>query len=648
MKALFSDNLTSCNVSSFRSLILIAACCLISSSEAQQRTASATVNCRSVNWSPISRFDPVYGTLSTYFTTYDGNSSIFPLAQDLGNGTILFSGEVRPRANQPGIYESDFATFSSVYGWVQYGSIVSTFPTTDIDGNGLPDIAQLDKAVNTTFSGSIRVDWPSVGNDTFTGTLVRGANQLSGSYTVRFASDGSTASGTMRVQNGSGSVSYSRGSANTMAFTLSQSDPLSGFSRTLTGSTDFTVNNANQITIPQFNVSASDGSIFTVLAGTVLNRTGHRYAGNLAVVDGLLETSWRDHIDWVIEVVDNNDSDGNGIPDLSDALPVPPTITTQPQSTNAIAGSNVTFTVVASGTPPLSYQWLHNGTNLPGATIATLQIVNAQPANEGTYLVTVSNPVTSIQSSPATLTLLFPPAISLQPLNQTVLVGDSVSFNVTATGTAPLSFQWRFNGTNIPSTTGSTLSLQNVQTTNAGAYSVLVTNIVGTQLSSNANLTVNAPPHITTQPRTQSLRSGSNVTFTVVATGTAPLAYQWQLRATNIPNATSASLLINNVQLSAAGDYRVLVNNVAGSLLSDIATLYVDSPLIFRNAKLLTNGTFQAQLIAIANSNYLMQASTDLTNWTSIATNTSAVGIIFINDTNGTRLPKRFFRARLK
>jgi len=274
--------------------------------------------------------------------------------------------------------------------------------------------------------------------------------------------------------------------------------------------------------------------------------------------------------------------------------------------------------------------------------------VNAQAEKEGTYLVIVSNLVTSVQSSPATLTVLYPPAISLQPANHTVLVGDSVSFTVTAGGTLPLSFQWRFKGTNIVAETSSSLGLQNVQSTNAGLYSVLVTNIAGSQLSSNANLTVNAPPRITTQPRTQSLRTGSNVTFTVVATGTSPLAYQWKLRATNIPNATSSSLTLNNVQLTAAGDYNAVVTNIAGSVLSAIATLYVDSPLIFRNAKLLTNGTFQAQLIATANSNYLMQASTDLTNWTSIATNTSAVGIIFINDTNGARLPNRFFRARSK
>lgn len=166
----------------------------------QEKTAAIVGNSRSLNLGPASHSDPYWGTLTVYFTTYDGRTDVFPLYQDLGGGSILFNGELRPRSGQPGLYEADFATLSSVYGWVQYGSIVVNLPITDLDFNGLPDVAQLAQNGNATLTGTVQVDWPSLGGSTFTGTLNRGANQLFGAYNFTY-SDGSGSAGTLQVQN---------------------------------------------------------------------------------------------------------------------------------------------------------------------------------------------------------------------------------------------------------------------------------------------------------------------------------------------------------------------------------------------------------------------------------------------------------------
>ena len=86
------------------------------------------------------------------------------------------------------------------------------------------------------------------------------------------------------------------------------------------------------------------------------------------------------------------------------------------------------------------------------------------------------------------------PVIISQPMNQTVTVGGTATFSVTASGVVPLSYQWNFDGTNIVGATDTTLMLTNVQSSQAGNYAVLVTNALGSTLSSNAVLTVNPPP----------------------------------------------------------------------------------------------------------------------------------------------------------
>ncbi len=178
--------------------------------------------------------------------------------------------------------------------------------------------------------------------------------------------------------------------------------------------------------------------------------------------------------------------------------PTAPSIATQPGNLTIVQGNTAMFAVVASGTGPLAYQWKHAGTNLPGATAATYLKPNAQLSDAGSYFVTITNSVGATNSAVVTLTVHVPPGIVAHPQSTNANLGDDVTFSVLATGTPAPTYQWQFNGTNISGATSSTYARNNVQPADAGAYSVVVSNLVASLTSETATLTINAPaaPHI--------------------------------------------------------------------------------------------------------------------------------------------------------
>jgi hypothetical protein len=379
-----------------------------------------------------------------------------------------------------------------------------------------------------------------------------------------------------------------------------------------------------------------------------------------------------------------------------------PFIVRQPASQTTSTNTTVTFTVIALGAPALSYQWQKNGSNLidggnvSGSTSATLTLTDVQAADAAGYTVVITNAIGSVTSSNAILTVTnltvtdIPPAITVQPTNQGVAVGSAVTLAVTATGTEPLNYQWQINGTNLVDgtnlvngdiTSGSTtnvLTISNVQTTNSGNYTVIVTNVVGSVTSSNAVLTVtNVPPTITQQPMDQTVAVGSNVTFSVYATGTEPLSYQWQVNGTNlvdggnITNSTTTNLIISNVQLTDdGGNYTVIVTNLAGSLTSSNAVLTVTTntglfimqsinqkvaPLSFANivaAPGSDGGFILSGAGGVTNGTYYVLISSNLllppTNWTYIATNQfDSEGDFIFTNTAQTNAPQLFYLLQL-
>ena len=192
------------------------------------------------------------------------------------------------------------------------------------------------------------------------------------------------------------------------------------------------------------------------------------------------------------------DENSNGIPDwweYEHPSGLPPVIIAQPANQTVVQGNDVTFSVGVSSNSaiPLSYQWYFNGTNIiPWATANAYTKLVAVPADAGTYDVAVTNMAGAITSSNATLTVIVPPIFTRQPTNLTVNLTSNATFSasVNSNSTIPLSYQWLWNGNVLAGATNASLTVANVQATNVGYYSVIVTNAAGTNNSMEASLTV--------------------------------------------------------------------------------------------------------------------------------------------------------------
>src|SRR5205807_2538820 len=175
------------------------------------------------------------------------------------------------------------------------------------------------------------------------------------------------------------------------------------------------------------------------------------------------------------------------------------------------------------------------------------------------------------------------PAISNQPVGQSVLIGQMATFSVSASGTASLIYQWRKNGTAISGATSSNYTTPAEITSDNGAqFTVVVSNSAGNVRSSAATLTVNPDPiapSITSQPASQTITAGQTARFSVNASGTAPLNYQWQKNGGAISGATSSSYTTPAEAVSDSGaQFTAVVSNSAGTVTSNAATLTVTTP----------------------------------------------------------------------
>jgi hypothetical protein len=132
----------------------------------------------------------------------------------------------------------------------------------------------------------------------------------------------------------------------------------------------------------------------------------------------------------------------------------------------------------------------------------------------------------------------------------------------------------------------------------------------------------------------------------VAAAGTAPLDYQWQFNSAAIAGATQSSYSLLSAQPADAGSYSVVLTNAAGSVTSAVATLIVllpTPPGILSASVYGADGVFQFNVAGAAGSNYVIEASTNLTDWISLETNTSP---FTFTDTNAVNLPLQFYRAQ--
>jgi alpha-tubulin suppressor-like RCC1 family protein len=252
---------------------------------------------------------------------------------------------------------------------------------------------------------------------------------------------------------------------------------------------------------------------------------------------------------------------------------LPLIITNHPVSQTWYGGDTASFQAGAIGQGPLGYQWRFNGADLPAQTNSTLSLVGIGTNQAGSYSVLVSNVYGAVESSNALLTVI-PLSISTPPTNRTIYSGENADFNVAAIKNGPFSYQWRFNQADLPGATNASLSLSGVAASQAGSYSVLVSNPYGSIQSPGATLTVvEAAPKILAQPSNGVTWPGGGVAFRVVADGSKPLSYRWRFNGVEIAAATNATLVVWPVTTSNVGNYSVLVSNYVLVTPSATATL---------------------------------------------------------------------------
>lgn len=270
------------------------------------------------------------------------------------------------------------------------------------------------------------------------------------------------------------------------------------------------------------------------------------------------------------------------------------------------AGGSVSLFVTAGGTSPFTYKWfrLVGGVPIQVGTAAKITISQLGEANEGTYYCEISNAFSGVNPTKSALVSLIVdklPKIGTQPVNTKLAVTQTLNLAVVLSAGGDAAqlenprFKWQRNNVTlvdgpsgaavISGATTANLSIANIQMANAGSYKCIITNDVGTVTSAVATVTVIFPPTITTQPTDQTVNEDTNVSLSLVAAGSAPLKYQWEmeqntpggLQWVKLSGKTAATIAFNLVQLGSAGRYHCLVTNDTGvTVTSNDVTLAVN------------------------------------------------------------------------
>ena len=249
---------------------------------------------------------------------------------------------------------------------------------------------------------------------------------------------------------------------------------------------------------------------------------------------------------------------------------IEPELSISPKEQQPSPGDTATFTFITTMDPPFTLQWELNGRDVPDATSPILIISNVKSEDGGSYTVRLTTADGLVLHSPAAR-LTGPVFFAQQPQSQNVRGTSNATFQVVATGSAPFTYQWQRNGTDIPGATQSTLTLSNVQLSDSADYRVLVSNAFGPAVSAPARLIVLLRPVIIEQPQSRTIIAGEDVTFTVSASGTLPMNFSWRFNSATVTNMllnqTNCSFILRQVRTNQAGNYAVGITNLAGQAI---------------------------------------------------------------------------------
>ncbi len=242
------------------------------------------------------------------------------------------------------------------------------------------------------------------------------------------------------------------------------------------------------------------------------------------------------------------------------------------------------MTVGALGTAPMSYQWTFGGATIANATNSTLTVSNAQSSDEGYYQVTLANDVGTATSLPIVLRVLPSKALIVSgPFPISVPAGSQAVFNADVLGSAQLTFQWYKDDALLSGATSSQLVIPNAQAADAGMYQLLVSNFLGTAVSTDASLTVlPVKPSYVVQPASAAAVAGQSVNFESLATGTDdglnPIRYTWYFHSNSISGQTGPDLFLASIAATNQGAYYVVASNSYGAATSEVVQLTVYLP----------------------------------------------------------------------
>jgi alpha-tubulin suppressor-like RCC1 family protein len=262
-----------------------------------------------------------------------------------------------------------------------------------------------------------------------------------------------------------------------------------------------------------------------------------------------------------------------------------PTITKSSGNKETCVNVAATFSVSATGSHPIKYQWMKGTAAAPGtSTDSTYTITPLSAADAGSFYCVVSNGISpDAQSQNMTLTVDNPPAISgiaANPSTMPVCQGTQVVFTVTASGTAPLTYVWKKNGTVITNAANSaTYTITAIAASDSGQYSCTVSNgCTPAATSANVQLSIKMPPTISAPAANTAISKivGDTVTLTVTASGTGTLTYQWYKGITAV-GTNSSTFPIKPIAFTDSGAYTCAVSNGCGSVTSKVFTLTVSS-----------------------------------------------------------------------
>ncbi len=242
-----------------------------------------------------------------------------------------------------------------------------------------------------------------------------------------------------------------------------------------------------------------------------------------------------------------------------------------PVTADLAAGGTTTLQVVNLPAGDATFQWWRNGQAIVGATAATLELGNVTADQAGNYTVVVTRAGQSVTTEASTIRVFNQLTITTPPEKIEAVSGKTTGFSVAAVGPLPMTYQWRFNGADLPDKTNRFLTFP-AKRDAAGDYSVVISDANGSVVSEPAKLSVLVTPTFVQAPLAMKVVAGSSVTFSAAVAGTGPFTYQWRkgsafdgstVRSAVKSAETNAFFTVSNVQASHGGTYRLYLGNPA-------------------------------------------------------------------------------------